>query len=190
MKYSRCLVIAVFSAALAGCDSPQDSADSTSPVAPQDPMATTPPPVSEAPVESAPPAETPPVAAAEIEPPVETPLAIEPEVAPEPEPELAPEPEPAPAADSLSREDALALAQVSGCLACHNVEKKLIGPSWKDVALRYQGAADARATLIENVKTGSVGSWVEVTGGIPMPAYSPRVADEDIAALVDFILSL
>ena len=84
----------------------------------------------------------------------------------------------------------LDLAKKSGCLACHSVDKKVVGPGWKDVAAKYKGDANGKATLIEKVKKGGKGNWTEVTGGAPMPPYSPRVADADIEKLVDFILSL
>lgn len=84
----------------------------------------------------------------------------------------------------------LDLAKKSGCLACHSVEKKVVGPAWKDVAARYKGDAGARDALIKKVKTGGKGNWTEVTKGVPMPPYSPRVKDEDIAKLVDFVLGL
>jgi cytochrome c len=84
----------------------------------------------------------------------------------------------------------LALAKKSGCLACHSVEKKIVGPAWKDVAAKYKGDSGAKALLIEKVKKGGKGNWTEVTGGAPMPPYSPRVADADIEKLVDFVLGL
>ena len=84
----------------------------------------------------------------------------------------------------------LALAKKSGCLACHSVEKKVVGPAWKDVAARYKGKGDARDQLIAKVKAGGKGAWTEVTKGVPMPPYSPRVKDADIATLVDFIIGL
>lgn len=86
--------------------------------------------------------------------------------------------------------DELELAKKSGCLACHSVEKKVVGPAWKDVADKYKGDDGARAALIEKVKKGGKGNWTSVTGGVPMPPYSPRVADADIEKLVDFIISL
>jgi cytochrome c len=129
--------------------------------------------------ESAPPAalETTPAPA-----PVPTPAA-----APEPgkeAPAAAPEPPPAAGAAELN------LARKSGCLACHSVEKKVVGPAWKDVAARYRGNAGARTALIEKVKKGGKGNWTELTGGVPMPPYSPRVPDADIEALVDYVLTL
>jgi cytochrome c551/c552 len=82
------------------------------------------------------------------------------------------------------------LARTSGCLACHALDAKIVGPSWKDVNARYAGEAGAREILIEKVKLGGKGNWTDVTGGVPMPPYSPRVSDEDIAKLVDFLLNL
>ena len=84
----------------------------------------------------------------------------------------------------------LELAKKSGCLACHSVDKKVVGPAWKDVAAKYKGDAGAKALLIDKVKKGGKGNWAEVTGGAPMPPYSPRVADADIEKLVDFVLGL
>lgn len=80
----------------------------------------------------------------------------------------------------------LELAKKSGCLACHSVEKKIVGPSWRDVGNKYKGDASAKATLIGKVKSGGKGNW----GPAPMPPYSPRVSDENIEKLVTFVLSL
>jgi len=80
----------------------------------------------------------------------------------------------------------LDLAKKSGCLACHSIEKKIVGPAWKDVAAKYKGDASARDMLIGKVKKGGKGTW----GPAPMPPYSPRVSDANIEKLVDFILDL
>lgn len=80
------------------------------------------------------------------------------------------------------------LAKQSGCTACHAIDKKVVGPAWADVAAKYD--ASAKADLIAKVKSGGKGNWTEVTGGVPMPPYSPRVSDENIEKLVDFVLSL
>ena len=82
------------------------------------------------------------------------------------------------------------LANKSGCLACHKVEKKLVGPAWRDVAKRYAGDKQAKQKLIEKVSSGGKGNWIDVTGGVAMPPYSPRVSNENIEKLVDFVLSL
>ncbi len=80
----------------------------------------------------------------------------------------------------------LALAKKSGCLACHSVEKKIVGPAWADVGKKYKGDAGAKAALIAKVKSGGKGVW----GPAPMPPYSPRVSDANIEKLVTFVLSL
>ena len=80
----------------------------------------------------------------------------------------------------------LDLAKKSGCLACHSVDKKIVGPAWKDVANKYKGDAGAKANLIGKVKSGGKGVW----GPAPMPPYSPRVSDANIEKLVTFVLSL
>lgn len=91
---------------------------------------------------------------------------------------------------AMEKSDALDLARKSGCLACHSIEKKVVGPAWQDVSKRYKGDAKARDQLVAKVKKGGKGNWTEVTRGVPMPPYSPRVKDADIEQLVDFILSL
>jgi cytochrome c len=83
-----------------------------------------------------------------------------------------------------------ASATSAGCIACHKIDQKLVGPSWHDIAVRYSGDPAAREALIQKVRMGGKGNWTEVTGGVPMPPYSPRVSDEEIAGLVDFILAL
>jgi len=86
--------------------------------------------------------------------------------------------------------EGLDLAKKSGCLACHSVDHKVVGPAWMDVSKRYKGDSSVRERLIKKVKTGGKGNWTDVTGGVPMPPYSPRVSDENIAKLVDFVLGL
>lgn len=90
----------------------------------------------------------------------------------------------------MGKEEVLALAQANGCLDCHRVDAQLIGPSWQAVSARYRDDPAAQVFLVEKVKRGGKGNWNEVTGGIPMPPYSPRVSDEDIEKLVSFVLSL
>ncbi|MFZ5558349.1 MAG: c-type cytochrome [Pseudomonadota bacterium] len=81
-------------------------------------------------------------------------------------------------------EDAKALAQKSGCMACHAEDKKLVGPSMKDIAAKYKGQKDAVATLSTKVKKGGAGNW----GQIPMPPH-PQVKDDDIKKLVEWYLA-
>ena len=77
------------------------------------------------------------------------------------------------------------LLQASGCTACHSVDKKLIGPGFKDVAAKYRGNRGAEADLIKKVKAGTKGVW----GDIPMTPNA-HVKDEDIKTLVQWILEL
>ena len=95
-----------------------------------------------------------------------------------------------PMTQSSDSPDQLTLARSSGCLACHKVDAKVVGPAWKDVAARYSGDAKSKQVLINKIKKGGKGNWTKVTGGIAMPPYSPRVSDANIETLVDFILSL
>ena len=89
-------------------------------------------------------------------------------------------------AAQVNAADASALAQKSGCLACHSIDKKVLGPAYKDVAAKYKGDKTAEAKLIAKVKAGGSGVW----GPMPMPANSPQVKDADITAIVQWILSL
>ena len=82
------------------------------------------------------------------------------------------------------------LAKKSGCTACHAIDRKVVGPAWADVGKRYKGDAAAKAALIAKVKKGGKGNWTEVTKGVPMPPYSPRVSDANIEELVTFVLGL
>ena len=78
-----------------------------------------------------------------------------------------------------------ALAKKYNCLTCHAVNKKLIGPAYKDVAAKYKGDAGAEAKLIAKVKNGGAGVW----GQIPMPPNA-SVPDADVKALVKWVLSV
>jgi cytochrome c len=82
------------------------------------------------------------------------------------------------------------LARMNGCWNCHHVDNDLIGPAWRRVSERYKDDPNARAWLIEKVKHGGSGVWNSSTSDAVMPPNSPRVSDQDIGELVDFILSL
>jgi cytochrome c len=92
----------------------------------------------------------------------------------------------APKSRPLSLAEGLALAQKNHCLECHSVDKKIVGPAWMDVSRRYKGVAGMEEKLVVKVSTGGYGNW----GNIPMPALAPDVKEEDIRALVRFVLSL
>jgi cytochrome c len=76
------------------------------------------------------------------------------------------------------------LAQANGCMTCHQIDKKILGPSYKDVAAKYKGDKAAEATLVKKVKDGGKGTW----GEMPMPPNA-HVKDADIATLVKWILA-
>ena len=69
------------------------------------------------------------------------------------------------------------------CTACHTVNSKLVGPSYKEVAAKYAGDAGAAAKLEKKVKDGGSGVW----GQIPMPPNN--VPDADLKTLVEWILA-
>ena len=76
------------------------------------------------------------------------------------------------------------LAKKHNCLACHTIDKKVVGPSYKEVAAKYRSDPGAEAKLFDKVKKGGQGVW----GQIPMPPNA-AVPDADIRALVKWILS-
>lgn len=80
---------------------------------------------------------------------------------------------------------AMALAQKNACLSCHGVDKKIVGPAYKDVAKKYAGDKGAKAHLVAKVKAGGKGVW----GQIPMPP-NPQVSVADADKIVTWILSL
>ena len=72
----------------------------------------------------------------------------------------------------------------AGCLACHAVDKKLVGPSYKDVAAKYKGDKKAAEALAATIKAGGSGKW----GPVPMPANN--VTDDEAKKLAHWVLSL
>ncbi len=76
------------------------------------------------------------------------------------------------------------LAKAKNCLACHAADKKLVGPSYKDVAAKYRSDKGASAKLAAKVRAGGSGVW----GAIPMPP-NPQVSEAEAATLVNWILS-
>jgi len=91
----------------------------------------------------------------------------------------------APAAHAaLSDADAHAALAKYNCQACHTVDKKLVGPAFKDVAKKYAGDSSAADKLESKIKNGSTGTW----GPIPMPPNA--VPPTDLSALAQWILSL
>lgn len=78
-----------------------------------------------------------------------------------------------------------ALAQKNACMSCHGMDKKIVGPAFKEVAAKYKNDKGAEAALVAKVKAGGKGVW----GQIPMPP-NPQVKDEDVKKIVHWVLSL
>jgi cytochrome c len=76
------------------------------------------------------------------------------------------------------------LAQKKNCLACHAVDKKVIGPAYKEVAAKYAGQKDAVDKLAQKIMKGGSGVW----GAVPMPA-NPQVNDAESKTLAAWVLS-
>lgn len=74
----------------------------------------------------------------------------------------------------------------AGCSACHNVDKKLVGPAFKEVAKKHKGDKSAAAMLVKKVRSGGSGAY----GQIPMPPNpKEKISDADLKAMVDWVLS-
>lgn len=79
------------------------------------------------------------------------------------------------------------LFKKAGCNACHAVDKKLVGPSLKDIAAKYKGQGDAIAKLGDKVRKGGAGVW----GPIPMPPNNEaKISDADLKAVLQWLLAL
>ena len=76
-----------------------------------------------------------------------------------------------------------ALAKAKNCMACHSVDKKLVGPAYKEVAAKYAGNGDAVAMLAGKIKNGSSGVW----GPVPMPPNA--VSEDEATKLAEWVLS-
>lgn len=76
------------------------------------------------------------------------------------------------------------LAQKNACMACHAVDKKLVGPSFQSIAAKYAGQKDAEAMLAASIKKGGAGKW----GPIPMPAQA-ALSEADATALAAWVLA-
>ncbi len=76
------------------------------------------------------------------------------------------------------------LAKKNNCTACHAIGKKVIGPSFADIAKKYKNNPNAKPMLVAKIINGGSGTW----GVMPMPPF-PRLSGIDAAALVDFVLN-
>jgi cytochrome c len=76
------------------------------------------------------------------------------------------------------------IARANACMGCHAVDRKVVGPSFQQIAAKYKGDAQAPAKLVNKVKDGGSGVW----GVLPMPPH-PAMSDADIRAVVDWVLA-
>ena len=84
----------------------------------------------------------------------------------------------------IDDKQATAILTKGGCTICHTVDKKVVGPAYKEVAAKYAGDSTAAVKLEQKVKNGGSGVW----GAIPMPPNN--VPDADLKTLVEWILAL
>lgn len=77
------------------------------------------------------------------------------------------------------------LAQKKNCMACHAVDKKVVGPGYKEVAAKYAGQKDAVDKLAQKIIKGGAGVW----GPVPMPANA-QVSEAEAKQLVQWIMTL
>jgi len=78
-----------------------------------------------------------------------------------------------------------ALATSKNCMACHALDRKLVGPSYKDVAAKYAGDKSAAEKLASKIQKGGAGTW----GPVPMPA-NPQVSDAEALKLAAWVLTV
>ena len=81
--------------------------------------------------------------------------------------------------------DGEALAKKNNCTNCHALDKKGVGPSFKDIAAKYKDDKNAQAKLEKKVRGGGSGVW----GKMPMPVTAKSVSDDDIKSIVQWVLS-
>jgi len=90
------------------------------------------------------------------------------------------------ASAAIDDKSATEILNKGGCSACHAVDKKLVGPSYQEVAKKHKGKKDAAAVVAKKIRDGGAGTY----GQIPMPPNAKdKVSDADLKALVDWVLS-
>lgn len=93
---------------------------------------------------------------------------------------------PALAFGAVDNAAAEAAATKGACKTCHAVDKKIVGPSFQEIAKKYKGDQKAAAMLVEQVRKGGSGKW----GQVPMPPTPPdKISDADLKLVVDWILT-
>lgn len=79
------------------------------------------------------------------------------------------------------------IARKARCVACHAIDKKMVGPAYKDVAAKYKDQPGAVARLSEKVRHGGTGVW----GQVPMPPHAAdKLSDGDLNSVIEWVLQL
>lgn len=87
---------------------------------------------------------------------------------------------------AIDDKKATELMNKGACIACHSVDKKGVGPSYKDVAKKRKAEKDAAATLAKKVRAGGSGAY----GPVPMPANpKEKISDDEVKQLVEWVLT-
>jgi cytochrome c551/c552 len=88
------------------------------------------------------------------------------------------------AAGDTAAIDAKALLATNACMGCHSIDKKIVGPAFKETVARYKGKADAVPLVAHNIRAGGAGNW----GPIPMPTFA-QLSEAKATALAQYILA-
>ena len=88
-------------------------------------------------------------------------------------------------AQQVDPSKAQALMKSHDCMNCHSIDRRVVGPAFKEVAVKYKGDASAEAKLMQKVRNGGSGAW----GPVPMPP-NPNLSDADLKTIVTYILTL
>lgn len=88
-------------------------------------------------------------------------------------------------AQSTDPEKAQAIAKKSLCLGCHAIDKKAVGPAFQQIAARYKNEPKAKEKLTQKIRQGGSGAW----GVVAMPANQKNISDDELAYLLQWILS-
>jgi cytochrome c len=91
----------------------------------------------------------------------------------------------APAMSAKESAAAMDLAKANGCLSCHALDEKIVGPAYSKVATKYSEDKDAAASIAQSIRNGSQGKW----GRIPMPAHG-NMSQDDINLLARWVLTI
>jgi cytochrome c551/c552 len=97
----------------------------------------------------------------------------------------APPPDPAAAGYGVEGGDnpVARLLNANACIACHTLDKRVVGPSFREVAARFAGDAGAVGKLVKKIREGGAGGW----GAVPMPPH-PQISNADLNSIVSWIL--